>query len=319
MNHQMKTNPVDLSGMKVLLVDDTPANLTILRKILEIEGYSLSVVTSGELALKVARKFQPDLVLLDIMMPDMDGFETCRRLKEMEEGRNLPIIFITAKDRIEDIVKGFSVGAVDFISKPVRQKEVCARVRTHLNIQALIKERDNLIEDLTEANKNLDQASRTDPLTELSNRRDLYQKLDEEVNRYKRSQKSFSVTICDIDHFKQFNDKHGHDAGDFVLKHVAELLRHNSRAVDIVGRWGGEEFLIVSPETDISGAKKLAEKLRKSIELEAFRWQNTELKVTMSFGISSFDRVNNTEACIKEADECLYKAKERGRNRVVSV
>ena len=307
-----------LEGMKVLLVDDTPANITILRKILELEKLNISVAPSGEIALELAPKIQPDLILMDVMMPGIDGYETCRRLKEIEETSNTPVIFVTAKDQGYDSDKAFSSGGIDYITKPVRRENVIARVRVQLSIRALNKQRDELIAELLEANKKLDLASKTDPLTGLSNRRDLNGKLDNEINRYKRSQKPFSVIICDIDHFKKFNDDYGHDVGDDVLKHTARVLTETCRAVDFVGRWGGEEFLVISPETGLPGAVNLAEKLRASIEQNILKGDGAEFKITMSFGVSEYRSDKTANSVLKEADENLYKAKEQGRNRVIS-
>ena len=309
---------INFKESKILLVDDTPTNLDVLRTMLEREGYSIGVAPDGETALKIAERFQPDLILLDVMMPGIDGYETCRRFKQMEALKSVPVIFITAKDLAEDIVEGLDSGGVDYMSKPFHYREVCARVRTHLRLNQLLKERDKLISDLIRANKKLDSAARTDPLTQLSNRRDLWEKLEEEFVRFQRSKKAFSIIMGDIDHFKRFNDEHGHDAGDFVLVQVAKILMANCRDQDKPGRWGGEEFLIFLPETGLTGAATLAEKMRKEIESHSFQFNELNFKVTISFGVNTFAEGQAMDRCLKIADECLYEAKKQGRNCVVS-
>lgn len=173
---------------------------------------------------------------------------------------------------------------------------------------------------LEKAIEKLDLISRTDPLTGISNRRDLYEKLHYEEIRYKRHKNPFSFIISDVDHFKKFNDEHGHDAGDFVLTSAAEILKNSSREQDTIGRWGGEEFVAILPETGLDGAALVAEKLRTNIEANLFRYNNKEFKVTVSLGVSHYsESIGEIDKCIKKADERLYKAKEMGRNKVVAV
>ncbi len=303
-------NP-ELIGMNVLLVDDTPANLDVLWKTLEADNYRVYIAKNGEQAIKMAFQIKPDLILLDIMMPGLDGFETCEQLKLNEETKNIPVIFITAKSDHEDIVRGFSLGGVDYVTKPFRQEEVCARVRTHLRLKKALEEKENLIEKLKISSK-------TDPLTNLLNRRGVTERIEIEMKRFERNKKCFSIILSDIDHFKNVNDTHGHEAGDQVLIEVGIIIKENCRKQDVASRWGGEEFLVKLPETDLEGGKLLAEKIRKEIELHDFIYQQQKIPVTMSFGISVFtENVKSIEDCIRQADNCLYKAKETGRNKVV--
>ncbi len=170
---------------------------------------------------------------------------------------------------------------------------------------------------LQEMNRKLDQAARSDPLTGLANRRAMMEWLEREAVRSQRNKRNFSVTLCDIDFFKKFNDTWGHDCGDFVLQEIAESLKNSLRAQDIVARWGGEEFLMLLPETTLNGAVVLAEKIRRTIEHSIFPFQGMDLTVTMSFGVAEYERSRTIDECIKQADEALYKAKEKGRNCVV--
>ena len=293
----------NLTKMKILLVDDTTINIDVLIKTLEPEGYSLAVASNGQKALEIAQRFLPDLILLDIMMPGIDGFETCRQLKKQETTQDIPVIFITARNDTEDIIQGFRVGGVDYISKPFRQEEVCVRVRTHLRLRNLIKQ----LEDLAS----------TDQLTGLSNRRDMLAKIEHEIFRYRRNKNTFALILCDIDHFKKINDSYGHDAGDYILINVAQSLKETVRNYDTVSRWGGEEFLIILPETDLDGGIQVAEKIRLTIEAKVFYYNQHEIKLTISFGISAFEDNMTIDSCIKKADEYLYVAKKTGRNKIV--
>jgi diguanylate cyclase (GGDEF)-like protein len=301
------------SGMKVLLVDDTPENLDILGHILKGNGLIISVAPNGEIALKIATQNTPDLILLDIMMPDMDGYEVCKRLKQNKATQEMPIIFISAMAELGDIVKGFKIGGADYVVKPFREEEVLVRINTQLSLRKLLLEKNELIEEL-------DSLSRIDPLTKVSNRRDIMEKLEGEQSRFERYGKCFSVIMCDIDYFKKVNDLHGHDAGDYVLKQVAMLLRKHIRELDKLSRWGGEEFLIVLPETSLAGAANAAEKMRRSIESYSFEYSGAVLKTTMSFGVSCHANSGvKLEDLLKTADEYLYQAKNQGRNRVISI
>ncbi|MBC8283556.1 MAG: diguanylate cyclase [Nitrospinae bacterium] len=299
-------------GMEVLIVDDTPANIDILARFLKQHGLNISIAPNGEIALKIIEKNKPDLILLDVMMPGIDGYQLCEKLKSNDQTKTIPIIFITAKSEVEDLVKGFDVGGVDYIVKPFQKKEVVARVKNQLTTVKLIHEKNKLIEEL-------DSISRIDPLTGISNRRDMMEILENEQFRYERYGKVFCLLMFDIDFFKKVNDQYGHDMGDFVLKKVAQVLKGKCRKVDFLARWGGEEFLIVLPETNLLGGEKAAESMRKAIESEKFNFNDHEISVTMSIGVAcQSEKEMNLEELLKVADERLYTAKERGRNQVVS-
>lgn len=298
--------------MKVLIVDDTPENIDILARFLKQQGLNISIAPNGEIALKIIEKNKPDLILLDVMMPGIDGYQLCEKLKSNDQTKAIPIIFISAKSEVEDLVRGFDVGGVDYIVKPFQQKEVVARVKNQLTTVKLIHEKNKLIEEL-------DSISRIDPLTGISNRRDMREILENEQFRYERYGKVFCVLMADIDFFKKVNDQYGHDMGDFVLKKVSQILKEKCRKVDYLARWGGEEFLIVLPETSLAGGEKAGESIRKSIEAEKFDFNEQEISITMSIGVACHTRKEmKLEELLKMADERLYVAKERGRNQVVS-
>ena len=291
-------------SMTILIVDDVEANITILQRTLASVGYNISVAFNGQKALDLVPKLKPDLILLDIMMPGIDGYEVCRRLKQSDVSKYIPVIFITAKGDTESIVEGFDVGAVDFIMKPFKVKEVCARVHTHLTLSAALNK---LIQD-----------SETDPLTGLFNRRTFLKRIEEEAMRFRRYQKPFSILFGDIDFFKKINDTYGHAAGDAVLINISNILKTEKREIDQVARWGGEEFLILLPETDVAGAVQHGNKIREMISAKPFIYEGQEINITMSFGVSIYNGDTSIEKTIDLADQRLYRAKESGRNKVVS-
>ena len=290
-------------SMKVMIVDDTQPNVLVLQRALTSIGYNISVAFDGEKALELIPKSKPDLILLDVMMQGINGFEVCKILKKDPELSDIPVIFITAMGMPKDVLSGFEAGAVDYITKPFNLKEVCVRVKTHLTLSAAIKK---LIQD-----------SETDSLTGLFNRRTFMKKIENEAMRFKRSQKPFSLLFADIDFFKKINDTYGHAAGDDVLVSIGNLLNAEKREVDQVGRWGGEEFLLLLPETSLEGAVQHGNKIRKSIAAKPIVYEGQEINLTMSFGVSEYSGNNNIEKTIDQADQRLYLAKNSGRNKVV--
>ncbi len=418
---------------KILIVDDEPLNITIVAEILSNQ-YSLMVATNGEKALQiVSADPKPDLILLDIVMPGMSGFEVAKQLKENIETASIPIIFLTAKHDNESIIKGFDLGAVDFVTKPFQKEELLARLKNTLQIFSLknalnraldksqqyaktiesqmalidkniiisrtdlegkiievseafckvsgykkeqlvgkmhrilrhpdmpaslfvklwntitknetwhgeIKNRskngtpywvDTLIYPMTDDlgntigytaisqnitdKKRVEELSVTDQLTQLHNRRYLENNFQKEIKRSKRTKESFCVIMLDIDHFKEVNDSYGHDVGDRVLIAISGIVSAHLRETDILGRWGGEEFLIICPHTSNDEAFRFAEKLKTEIETIAIE---TVGHKTCSFGVAEFDIAEEGfNEVLKRADEALYDAKSNGRNCVVA-
>ena len=291
-------------SMTIMIVDDTKDNINILRQFLAKFGFKTTVAFNGEMALDLIPKLKPDLILLDIMMPGIDGYEVCIRLKKDAELKNIPVIFITARGDTKDVVEGFEAGAVDFIMKPFRLEEVYARVKTHLTLSAALKK--------------LALDNETDPLTGLFNRRAFLERLENEAIRFKRDQKPFSILFGDIDLFKKINDTYGHSAGDAILVNISSILNTEKREIDQVARWGGEEFLVLLPETNLKGAVLSGNKIRKSISAKPVIHEGQEIHVTMSFGVSEYNGETPIEKTIDLADQRLYLAKNSGRNKVVS-
>ncbi|WP_045213153.1 diguanylate cyclase [Desulfonatronovibrio magnus] len=294
----------------VLIVDDQPNNIHTLGTLIK-DDYKVMVTTSGSKALEIAQSDNPpDLILLDIMMPEMDGYEVCRRLKSNEQTNSIPVIFVTAMDSAEDEEKGFNLGAVDYISKPFNPTIVRARIKTHMNL----KIKTDMLEKL----------SMQDGLTAIPNRRFFDESLSKEWSRCTRNGFPLSLLIMDIDNFKLYNDNYGHGAGDNCLIKVAGAIKNTlQRPTDMAARYGGEEFVVLLPETDAAGAVHVAQGLRKAVQGLGITHQHspTASVVTISVGASTHcleSPAKNKEQLLKWADEALYRAKEMGRNQVQS-
>ena len=292
----------------ILVVDDDPTNRLLLSKILSKSGYRVAEADCGAVGLAYLEDAIPDLILLNVRMPEMDGFEVCRRLKAVEATAEVPVIFITAEGRSdENVSEGFGAGACDYITKPFSRVDVLVRIQLTLKQRAV-----------EETYKKL--ASK-DPLTGLDNRRRLYERLAGVLSEATRRETLVSVAMIDLDKFKAVNDAHGHDLGDKVLKGFAELLQTHCRLEDVVCRFGGEEFLVVMPATESDGAFILAERLREKWEQTVFETpEGDQIRVTASFGLAismPTEGPADGDDLIKRADQALYAAKEGGRNRIV--
>ncbi len=261
-------------SFKVLIVDDVSTNIQMVANILKDEGYQMAYAQGGEAALAKAQSHLFDLILLDVMMPRIDGFEVCRRLKQNPATADVPVVFLTAKGDAKSIAKGFEPGGLDYVTKPFRPVELLARVKTRLELK---RSREELIlanqklkqanEELLAYQKQLELTARTDSLTKLSNRRDMTEKIENESTRFERSGRPFSLILCDIDDFKLFNDKYGHDCGDFVLVAVAETMRARVRKQDCVARWG--RGISSAPAGDGSGGRENACRISQRADI---RW-----------------------------------------------
>ncbi|UCE05376.1 MAG: PleD family two-component system response regulator [bacterium] len=305
---------------KILVVDDIALNRKLQKTYLESVGYQVILAQDGVEALRRIKEDSPDLILLDIMMPKMNGFQVCHQLKISENTRFIPIIMVTALNEIEDKVKGIEAGADDFISKPFNKLELLARVKSLLRIKHLHDELELKIQELEIAQGKLLQLAITDGLTELYNYRYFKQQLSQEIIRAKRHNTKVSIAMIDIDYFKNYNDTHGHPAGDLVLKTIAELLRNNIRKIDVAARYGGEEFALILVETDRPAAGFVASKIKNLVERQKFNYEETQPngKLTISMGVATFPHDGMTpDDLVKIADQRLYRAKKAGRNRVV--
>lgn len=412
------------SRATILIVDDEPINISLVAEVLSLK-YRIKVATDGKSALEIANSSEkPDLILLDVVMPIIDGFEVATRLKTNPKTSNIPIIFLSIKQDNQATIRGFNIGAVDYITKPFSKEELCVRIDTHIKLDSLQKsltkalqerdrqmaimdkyilssktDTDGIITDISSAfceltkynkdeligqkhsilksgtipqsiyetlwktiknefvwcgelenltkdkekiwlettispeydenhgligyvalyqnitdKKRIERLSKIDHLTKLYNRKNVEIFLQDELDRSARYDVPFSVIMVDIDHFKCVNDTFGHLVGDKMLIDVAKIFQANTRKPDIIGRFGGEEFVIVLPNTDIKSAKEVAEKLR--VAIENFYFEDIGHK-TASFGVSEYKKYDNINSIIKRADDGLYEAKNSGRNRVI--
>ena len=304
---------------RILVVDDHEDNIERLRARLEARGYEVEGANDGQAALDAVRRVCPDLILLDVMMPKMDGIEVVRRLKANAELPFIPVIMQTALDSTENKVEGLDAGADDYITKPINFAELEARVNSLLRIKALQTDLAARERELSELNDRLRLISLTDGLTEVENRRSLELHLHEMWQHSMRLHEPIALIICDIDKFKAVNDNYGHQAGDSVLKEFAQLLKSEAREIDRVGRYGGEEFLLILSGTVLDAAVTFAERLREKVEGHTFSYAGGTLRRTMSCGVAAapHPKVKDQEALLRAADDALYVAKETGRNRVV--
>ncbi len=314
---------------RILIVDDHPDNITILRDRLEARGYSTTSAEDGEEALAAVGALEsgtpleqvelPDLILLDVMLPKLDGFEVARRIKADPRLPFIPVIMQTALDTTEDKVVGLDSGADDYITKPINFDELEARMRSLLRIKSLQTQVERQKGALEAINDQLVRIAQTDALTGIDNRRRLEERLDETFAHAVRLGEPFSVVMCDLDKFKSVNDTYGHQAGDDVLRQFAQLLQEQAREVDRVGRYGGEEFLIILPGTTVEAAMGVADRVRRAVEACTFTFDDTAIKRTMSCGVAAWPhpQLRDVWSLMRAADEALYRAKAGGRNRVV--
>jgi len=289
--------------MKVLIIDDSPEALAVAKARLgKEENLSVLCAEGGRRGLEALKAERPDLVLLDVDMPDISGFDLCKTIKSDPELCMIPIIFLTGSGNAEDKIRGLDLGAVDYISKPFDAFELRARVRAALRTKHF---QDLLID-----------YAHIDPLTSLPNRRALQERLAQEWDRLMRHGGRLAFIMVDLDHFKRVNDTHGHSIGDRVLQEVAKVLQNQCRKVDLPVRYGGEEFAIVVPQVAALDAAHLAERCRGDIGKIAVRAGAATAGITASFGVSDSDGVGSADAMIERADRALFQAKQAGRNAV---
>lgn len=318
-------SPSEDTAGNILIVDDTPANLRLLSRILAGQGFHVRVATGGDQALSLVQLALPDVILLDVMMPDMNGYEVCRQLKSDARTQTVPVLFLSALSSTADKLQAFDAGGADYITKPFQAPEVLARVQTQLA-------RYRAETELRQANERLqaqltkiqalqaqlrEQAIR-DALTGLFNRRYLEETLERELLRARREASPISLIMLDIDHFKKLNDTFGHKAGDVMLQTLGEVLRTHTRGSDVACRYGGEEFVAVLPGASLELAHQRAEQWRALFEQLSVPYGKVELRATLSLGVAVYPQHGATsDEVLRVADTALYMAKTEGRNRVV--
>jgi len=283
----------------ILIVDDTRTNIQLLAGCLK-KDYRLKIAMNGLRCLELARiEPLPDLILLDVVMPEMDGYEVCRKLKANPHTQHIPIIFVTGRDSDEEEEYGLQLGAVDYITKPIRPAIVTARVST----QIMLKQKSDELRNM----------ALHDQLTQLYNRHFLIEAANQKMAESIRHGNPLSILMIDIDHFKQVNDQFGHQAGDSVLQAVAQVLAESNRKEDVVARFGGEEFVALFEHCSIESAEEKAERFRDKVE----RLMPAGIPITASFGVAELrPNEESFEQLLARADEAVYRAKVLGRNRV---
>lgn len=296
-----------------MVVDDNSDNVEIIATRLRFRGYEIIEASNGQQALKAVAEASPDLILLDVMLPDIDGYEISRRIKGNDSMPFIPIILVTARDSTQDKVAGLDAGADDYLTKPINFPELEARVRSMLRIK-------RLQDELEEKNRELERVSISDGLTGLFNHRHIHGLLHEEFERADRTGERLTVAMFDLDRFKSVNDNYGHQAGDRVLEKFADILRETAREIDRLGRYGGEEFMALLPDTGIDDGVVFVERVRREVARHPFNVGRAEpLQMTVSCGVATYphDLIRDPETLVRLADEALYAAKRGGRNRVV--
>ena len=296
-------NPEIRTPTRVLVIDDSEPIHALIKARLQPEGLEVSGELDGEAGIERAMQDLPDLILLDVDMPELDGFEVCRRLKNTPSTRDIPIIFLTGTASTDSKVRGLDMGAIDYVTKPFDQVELRARVRAGLRTKHL--------QDI------LEHQSFLDPLTGLWNRAYLDRRMEGEINIASRYDRPLGVALLDLDCFKTLNDTYGHLFGDVVLQGVARVMKESARTSDTVARYGGEEFAILIPQADLRATTQVAERVRQAIESHSFDLRGSKVSITASIGVvctADFVGELSPENLLSHADRALYASKDAGRN-----
>jgi diguanylate cyclase (GGDEF)-like protein len=300
---EIATRPAQETS-RILVVDDDPVSARLIETVLRSAGFSSILCGDPRKAFNLALQESPDLIILDVAMPRMDGFRLCQRLRAHPGLQITPVIFVTRKGDVEQRVRGLSVGGNDYVAKPFEPQELVARVRSHLQRLAELRE-----------------LALRDGLTRCYNNEYFKRRLDQELSRAARHQKPLTVAMLDIDHFKRINDSYGHPAGDVVLARLASILNASVRSHDVVARYGGEEFGIILVETGAEEATVVANRLRERVQAHRFEapgqlGEPLVLSCTVSIGLADFRKSDTPVTLLQRADAALYHAKNAGRNRV---
>jgi two-component system cell cycle response regulator len=305
-----------MAKAKILLVEDDRLQAKITKDYLETSGYEVIWVENGKSAIKTAKTQYVDLILLDLILPDLDGNEVARWLKLNEDTRGTPIIILTVKSSTMEKVTSLEAGADDYLPKPYNEIELNARIYACLRTKTLQNELRGKNRQLEEVLLRVETLAVTDPLTELFNRRRFEATLEKEFSRTIRYQSPTSCLMIDIDHFKKINDEYGHHAGDVVLKEIAQVIKSCVREIDTVARWGGEEFIVLLPETKKERALQAASRILKVISEHKISGISGHISVSIGLASVPDPSIDTGEKLIHASDLALYEAKAKGRNRI---
>jgi two-component system cell cycle response regulator len=307
------------SQKKILLIEDSPTQARYAGLLLEDAGYAVSVATTGHLGIDKAQNELPDLIMLDVVLPDLDGFTVCRRLRR-KLVYYVPIMMLTEqRTTVEDKLDGLNVGADDYLNKPYDEREMLARVSSLLRIKQILDELHSRLANEHQSYQALKRIALVDHLTSLYNRHYFCEVFQREFGIATRYGNPLACIMTDLDHFREFNNRYGHPSGDWILQNTAGLTRKMLRQGDIVARYGGEEFIIILPMTGIDEAKGLAERLRAAVAGATWRHPDFgSLSVSLSIGVAALPMpgIESAQELLASADKALYRAKNNGRNRV---
>lgn len=322
----------------VMIVDDNSNNLKYLTEIVESNGYEALKARTAEEVFEFLENSTPDIILLNALIPDVDSFAMCKNIKKREEAASISVIFIFDSVGHDEIDRMFAAGAIDYVTRPFNGLVLNSRIRAYMDLK---QSREHLMEyyqvleytntelqaannmvinansKLQEAIERAETLSRRDYLTGLYNRLYLMERIKDEIKRFERSGRHFGIIIGDIDNFKLINDNYGHECGDYVLRSVSKIIQKEIRGQDSLGRWGGEEFLLMLPETGVCGAAVTAEKIREIVSASVLEYNDLELAITMTFGVYFYDGCISIDEVIKKADSALMEGKDKGKNAVV--
>lgn len=313
--------------MRVLIVEDDASMRGVVRNVLETVGHRVMEAGDGRTGMEIALEFQPQLMIVDWVMPEMSGLELTRALRQTKIGRAIYILIMTSLDDDDRLIEAFENGVDDFMNKPINPRVLAARLRAGQRVIRLQQEVDRDREEirrfaaeLAVSNRRLQEVALTDALTGFPNRRYAMDRIQQEWLVSSRTRRALSVMVIDVDQFKHYNDSHGHDVGDAVLRRVAAVVKGALRAQDVVARTGGDEFLVICPDTNLDAALACAERVRFAVENARTPLNGISLRISLSIGVASRDgQMSEPDALIKRADQALYLAKDKGRNRVMSV
>jgi diguanylate cyclase (GGDEF)-like protein len=305
---------------RILVIDDDPETARLIRKWFAAEPYDVHEAREGQAGLEASRSLRPDLIVLDLRMPGIDGFSVARALKQDPLTRSAPVLMVTACRDVDAQVEAFSAGTDDYVTKPFQFEELDARIRSMLRRREFLLGLEGTIRELTSTNEQLEQLLITDEKTGLYNFREFRRRLRDEWARAARYRTALSLVFLDIDDFKQLNDRLGHPAGDRVLAEFATLVTGGARASDFAARYGGEEFSVILPHTRLDMAMRVADRIRRAVREFEFLADESPCRVTVSAGVATFPspEIDSVDALIRAADVALYRAKDMGKDRVVA-